>query len=57
MLAEMIKKLPEYSPDMFLQGYTAEEIMEAFRRSKRREMEEQNDEDTMNVKITTEVKK
>ena len=52
------KKLPDYYPTMYMDGYEPHEIMNAFRKKMRADLEEQyNPESPTNIHITTEIKK
>ncbi len=48
------KKIPEYYPTMYLDGYTPEEILMAHRRSMQKRLEER--ETAEEITITSEVK-
>lgn len=55
------RTVPEYYPTMYLDGFTPEQIMYAFRRKMRRKvaqwrMEQQEKPEDINLKITSEVK-
>lgn len=51
------RQIPEYYDTMYMDGYTPEQIMTAFRKKSHREREERTEENEMpNVKIISEVK-
>ena len=53
LIDDYFKKVPEYYPEMYQDGFTPEEIMYAFRRQMRRKAE---DERPVKINFSSEVK-
>ena len=54
---EIMKKIPDYYPTMYLDGYSPEQILMAKRRQIREDFQERNNPETpTDIHITSEVK-
>ncbi len=53
-----MKRLPDYYPTMYLDGYTAEEVWAAFRNTRRKQIQERLEEESSwgNIRIISEVR-
>lgn len=56
LIDQHFKKVPEYYPEMYQDGYTPEEIMYAFRKQLYRKIEDRQNERPVKINFTREVK-